>query len=84
MYDYVTGSSPKDVNNDYKTLIPKKSRGLAKVGEILFQQSIEANVYDVLGAQAKIRCSIMDQGAKSLQTQEVFQKVAEDTSFRTM
>jgi hypothetical protein len=77
--EYLTGRLPFDVENDYKTLIPKTSRGLTKVGQKLFQQSIEAFVYSVLGAQAKTRWSITGQGAKSLQTQEVFRKVARDT-----
>ena len=78
-FEYLTGRSPFDVESDYKTLIPKTSRGLTKVGQKLFQQSIEAFVYSVLGAQAKTRWSITGQGAKSLQTQEVFRKVVEDT-----
>ena len=36
-------------------------------------------MYSVLGAQAKTRWSITGQGAKSLQTQEVFRKVVKDT-----
>jgi hypothetical protein len=36
-------------------------------------------VYSVLGVQAKTRWSITGQGAKSLQTQEVFRKVTKDT-----
>ena len=78
-YVYLTGRLPFDVENDYKTLIPKTSRGLTKVGQKLFQQLIEAFVYSVLGAQAKTRWSITGQGAKSLQTQGVFRKVARDT-----
>jgi hypothetical protein len=78
-YEYLTGRSPFDVESNYKTLIPKTSRGLTKVGQKLFQQSIEAFVYSVLGAQAKTRWSITGQGAKSLQTQEVFRKVVKDT-----
>jgi hypothetical protein len=61
------------------TFIPKKSRGLTRVGQKLFQKSIEAFVYSVLGAQAKTRWSITGQDAKSLQTQEVFRKVVKDT-----
>jgi hypothetical protein len=68
------------VDNDFEVFIPKNSRSLTKVGQQLFQQSIEAYVYSVLGAaQAKTRWSIVDQGAKSLQTQEVFRKVMMDT-----
>ena len=36
-------------------------------------------MYSVLRAQAKTRWSITGQGAKSLQTQEVFRKVVKDT-----
>ena len=78
-YEYLTGRSPYDVENDYKTFIPKTSRGLTKVGQKLFQKSIEAFVYSVLGAQVKTRWSITGQGAKSLQTQEAFRNVARDT-----
>ena len=78
-FEYLTGRSPFDVEIDYKTLIPKTSPGLTKVEQKLFQQSIEAFVYSVLGAQAKTRWSITGQGAKSLQTQEVFRNVVEDT-----
>jgi hypothetical protein len=78
-YEYLTGRSPYSVENDYKTLIPKTSRGLTKVGQKLFQQFIQAFVYSVLGAQAKTRWSITGQGAKSLQTQKVFRKVTKDT-----
>lgn len=68
------------MENDFEVFIPKNSRSLTKVGQQLFQQSIEAYVYSVLGAaQAKTRWSIVDQGAKSLQTQEVFRKVMMDT-----
>lgn len=68
------------MDNDFEVFIPKNSRSLTKVGQQLFQQSIEAYVYSVLGAaQAKTRWSIVDQGAKSLQTQEVFRKVMMDT-----
>ena len=57
-YEYLTGRLPFDVENNYKTRIPKTSRGLTKVGQKLFQQSTEAFVYSVLGAQAKTRWSI--------------------------
>ena len=78
-YEYLIGRSPYDVENDYKILVSKKCQGLTRVGQKLFQQSIEAFVYSVLGAQAKTRWSITGQGAKSLQTQEVFRKVVKDT-----
>ena len=77
--EYLTGRFPFDVENDYKTFIPKTSRGRTKVGQKLFQQSIEAFVHSALGAQAKTRWSITGKGAKSLQTQESFRKVARNT-----
>ena len=43
-YEYLTGRSPYDVENDYKTFISKTSHGLTRVGQKLFQQSIEAFV----------------------------------------
>jgi hypothetical protein len=75
-YEYLIGRSPYDVENDYKILVSKKCQGLTRVGQKLFQQSIEAFVYSVRGAHAKTRWSITGQG---LQTQEVFRKVVKDT-----
>ncbi|CAB4011567.1 Hypothetical predicted protein [Paramuricea clavata] len=78
-YEYLTKRLPKNVTEDYKIFIPKTSRGLTKIGRRLFQQSLEVYVYAVLGAQAKTRWSITGQGAKSLQTQDVFRKVLKDS-----
>ena len=65
--------------DDYKLFIAEKSDGLTKTGQLLFQQSVESYVYCVLGAQASTRWSIVSQGARSLQTQEVFKKLVNDT-----
>ncbi len=70
-YQKNTGQSPNDIN-DYKMFIATTTDGLTKIGKKLLQQSIESYVYAVLGAQAKTRWSIVGEGAKSLQTQEVF------------
>ena len=64
---------------DYKIFIATKSDGLTKTGRLLFQQSVESYVYCVLGAQANTRWSIVGRGALSLQTQEVFKKLVNDT-----
>ncbi len=64
---------------DYKSYIAYDSHGLTKIGQKLFQQSVESYVYTVLGAQAKTRWSIVNSGAKSSQTQDVFHKLVEDT-----
>ena len=64
---------------DYKLFVATKSNGLTKTGQLLFQQSVESYVYCVLGAQANTRWSIVGKGAMSLQTQEVFKKLVNDT-----
>ena len=64
---------------DYKSLIAQSTAGLTKIGQKLFQQSIESYVDAVLGAQAKSRWSIVGEGAKSLQTQDVFHTIVGET-----
>ena len=77
-YQKITGQSPNDVK-DYEKFIATTTDGLTKIGQRLLQQSIESYVYAVLGAQAKTRWSIVGEGAKSLQTQEVFRKIVKET-----
>ena len=67
------------VDHDYLSLIAYESNGLTSVGRKLFQESIESYVYSVLGAQAKTRWSIVNMGAKSSQTQDVFHQLVNDT-----
>ena len=55
------------------------STGLTQLGQLLSQQSIESFVYSVLCAQASTRWSIINQGAKALQTQVVFCRLVNDT-----
>ena len=64
---------------DYKLFTATKSNGLTKTGQLLFQQSVESYVYCVLGAQANTRWPIVGRGAMSLQTQEFFKKIVNDT-----
>ncbi len=64
---------------DYKSLIAQSTTGLTKIGQKLLQQSIQSYVYAVLGAQAKTRWSIVGEGAKSLQTQDVFHTIVKET-----
>ncbi len=77
-YEKVTGQSPKDVG-DYMKFIATTTDGLTKIGQKLLQQSVESYVYAVLGAQAKTRWPIVEKGAKSLQTQEVFHTIVKET-----
>ncbi len=65
--------------NDYRRFIAHETSGLTKVGQKLFQRSVQSYVYAVLGAQAKTRWPILGEGAKSLQTQDVFYTIAKET-----
>ncbi len=65
--------------NDYRGFIAHETSGLTKIGQKLFQRSVQSYVYTVLGAQAKTRWPIVGEGAKSLQTQDVFYTIAKET-----
>ncbi len=77
-YQKVGGHFPNSVD-DYKMFIATTTNGLTKIGQKLFQQSIESCVYSILGAQAKTRWSIVEEGAKSSQTQDVFHKIVKES-----
>ena len=66
-------------DDDWMSFIKRNSNGLAKLGQKLFQNSIESYVYCVLGAQAQTRWPIILQGAKSLQTQDIFHILVQNT-----
>ena len=68
-----------DSDNDWMKFIKDDSDGLTKTGQILVQSAIESYVYCVLGAQAQTRWPIVGQGAKSLQTQQIFHRLVQDT-----
>ena len=68
-----------DSDNDWMKFIKGDSDGLTKTGQILLQSTIESYVYSVLGAQAQTRWPIVGQGAKSLQTQQIFHRLVQDT-----
>ncbi len=65
--------------NDYRRFIAHETWGLTKIGQKLFQRSVQSYVYAVLGAPAKTRWPIVGEGAKSLQTQDVFYTIAKET-----
>ena len=69
-----------DSDTDWMKFIKDDSDGLTKTGQILVQSAIESYVYCVLGAQAQTRWSIIGQGAKSLQTQQIFHRLVRDTT----
>ena len=55
--------------------IREKSNGLNSLGQTFLVQSTEAFVYSILGSQADSRFSIVNQGEKSLQTQQIFHQL---------
>ena len=69
-----------DSDTDWMKFIKDDSDGLTKTGKILVQSAIESYVYYVLGAQAQTRWPIIGQGAKSLQTQQIFHRLVRDTT----
>ena len=68
-----------DVNNDYKRYVPRISNGLTILGTRLLNDSIAGYVYSVLGAQSKIKASIVNKGAISLQCQDVFRQLVAES-----
>ena len=68
---------------DYRKYIPRRSDGLkgtfTNVGLQYLNQSIEAYIYCVLGAQANTRVSIVSHGGGSLEAQQVFRRLMEDS-----
>ena len=79
MYGEIDKVLPADPANDWKKFFLTDSRGIKKSGQLLLQKSVEAYVYCVLAAQANTRWRIVGEGAKSLQTQEAFAKIAKET-----
>ena len=71
-----------DSDNDWMKFIKDDSDGLTKTGQVLLQSAIESYVYCILGAQAQTRWPIVGQGAKSLQTQQIFHRLVQDTISR--
>ena len=64
---------------DTITYIAIKSNGLTNIGLKCLNQSIEAYVYRVLGSQAWTRTSIMGHVGGSLETQDQFRQLVEDS-----
>ena len=76
---YVYRVAIERTGTDYRSFIAYESAGLTKIGQKLFQESLESFNYNVLGAEARTRWSIVGKGAKSSQTQDVFRKIVKDT-----
>ena len=78
-YEEVDEVLPMDESKDWKKFFQDGSNGITQTGQLFLQKAAEAYVYCVLGAQAQTRWRIVRDGAKSLQTQEVFAKLVKDT-----
>ena len=57
---------------------PNKANGLTKAGLSRINQSIEAFVYCILGAQVNVRSSILGEGGRAKETQTEFLVLMED------
>ena len=79
MFEEVDEVLPADPANDWKKFFLTDSNGIRKTGQLLLQKAVEAYVYCVVSAQAGTRWRIVGEGAKSLQTQEAFAKLAKET-----
>ena len=77
-YEEMDHVLPKNEEKDWTTLIKENSDGLTKTGQNLLQQAVESYVYSVLGSQAQTRWPIVGQGAKILQTQDIFHRLVKD------
>ena len=78
-YEIIDKTIPVNPEKQFIRFIQEKSDGLNSLGQTFLVQSIEAFVYSILGSQADSRFSIIGQGGKSLQTQEIFHKLVEST-----
>ena len=79
MYEEIDSVIPADETNDWKKFFLTDSNGIRKTGQLLLQKAAESYVYCILSAQANTRWKIVGEGAKSLQTQEAFAKLAKGT-----
>jgi len=62
---------PDDVAQ-YDWFVPKKTAGLTKAGLARINESIEAFVYCILGAQVNVRSSIIGEGGRAKEAQTEF------------
>ena len=82
-YEIMNETLPVNPKNQFKRFIREKSNGLNSLGQILLVQRLEAFLYAILGAQADSRFSIVNQGGKSLQTQEIFHQLVKSSIAQT-
>ena len=78
-YEIINKTIPVNPEKQFIRFIREKSNGLNSLGQTSLVQSIEAFVYSILGSQADSHFSIINQGGKSLQTQEIFHQLVKSS-----
>ena len=68
-----------DVSTQYDWFAPKTAAGLTRAGLSRINQSIEAYVYCILGAQVNVRSSILGEGGRAKEAQTEFLTLMEDS-----
>ena len=74
LFDYIE----PDVYTPYDWFAPKTAAGLMQAGLSRINQSIEAFVYCILGAQVNVRSSILGEGGRAKEAQTKFLTLMED------
>ena len=68
----------KDIDNGYEYFLTRVSNGLTNAGQARLNQSIEALVYCVLGAQVNVRSSILGNTGSAQEVRQEFLVLLED------
>ena len=68
-----------DFSTQYDWFAPKTAAGLTQAGLSRINQSIEAYVYCILGAQVNVRSSILGEGGRAKEAQTEFLTLMEDS-----
>ena len=77
--DHISYIRPDPVaSNQYDWFAPKTSAGLTQAGLSRINQSIEAFVYCILGAQVNVRSIILGEGGRTKEAQTEFLTLIED------
>ena len=69
-----------DAYSQYDWFAPNKAFGLTQAGLSRINQSYEAFVYCILGAQVKVRSSILGSGGRAKEAQSEFVVLVEDAT----
>ena len=76
---FVAAQVVNQSDDDWMKFIKSDSDGLTKTGQLLLQKAAEAYVYCILRAQAQTHWQIVGAGAKSLQAQQILEKLVKAT-----